>query len=120
MATVTTISVAALVLAAMAKAKDDPPLAEPAGPVTPREPAVPLVTERPVSVARRPVPVPGSYTDAARCVRTLSITTDARGVRIERDMMTRPGRRTWGRHVEAARARLAAANAQEADLLSKP
>lgn len=45
------------------------------------------------------------YTDRAGCVRAVSVTVDASGVRIERDVLTRQGRKKWARQVEATRAR---------------
>lgn len=45
------------------------------------------------------------YTDVTRCVRVVTIETNASGVRIERDVLTRQGRKEWGRRVEAARKR---------------
>lgn len=48
------------------------------------------------------------YTDRARCVRVVTIETDASGVRIERDVLTRQGRKEWARKVEAIRTRCAA------------
>lgn len=46
-----------------------------------------------------------NYTDRARCVRAVTIETNASGVRVERDVLTRQGRKEWARKVEAIRAR---------------
>lgn len=43
------------------------------------------------------------YTDVAGCVRVVDLQIDERGVRIERDVLTRQGRKEWGRRVEAVR-----------------
>ncbi len=58
------------------------------------------------------------HTDRAGCVRTVSVTIDANGVRHERDVLTRQGRKEWARRVEAVRKR-AAARAAELDLIEK-
>lgn len=53
------------------------------------------------------------YTDRARCVRAVTIETDASGVCVERDVLTRQGRKEWARRVEAIRARAAATKGGE-------
>lgn len=58
------------------------------------------------------------YTDRAGCVRAVSVNVDERGVRVERDVLTRQGRKEWGRCVEAVRKR-AAVRAPEVDLIEK-
>lgn len=58
------------------------------------------------------------YTDSAGCVRAVSASVDANGVRHERDVLTRQGRKEWARRVEAVRKR-AAARAAESDLIEK-
>jgi len=47
------------------------------------------------------------YTDVRGCVRVVTVEVDARGVRVERDLLTRQGRKEWARQVEAIRARRA-------------
>lgn len=58
------------------------------------------------------------YTDRAGCVRAVSTSVDASGVRHERDVLTRQGRKEWARRVEAVRKRVAA-HAPESDLIEK-
>jgi hypothetical protein len=47
------------------------------------------------------------YTDVRGCVRVVAVEVDARGVRVERDVLTRQGRKEWARQVEVIRARSA-------------
>lgn len=44
------------------------------------------------------------YTDAAGCVRMVTV-EHVDGVRVERDLLTRQGRKEWARRVEAVRKR---------------
>lgn len=44
------------------------------------------------------------YTDAAGCVRVVTV-DHVDGVRVERDLLTRQGRKEWARKVEAVRRR---------------
>lgn len=45
------------------------------------------------------------YTDASGCVRGVSTELGADGVRRERDLLTRQGRKAWGKRVALATAR---------------
>ena len=47
------------------------------------------------------------YTDVRGCVRAVTVEVDADGVRHERDVLTRQGRKEWARQVETIRARSA-------------
>lgn len=49
------------------------------------------------------------YTDVVGCVRTVVVEIGADGVRRERDELTRQGRKTWARMLEAVRKRAALA-----------
>lgn len=54
------------------------------------------------------------YTDCARCVRNVTIEVGSDGVRRERDLLTRHGRKEWSRRVDSARKRLDESSRKEA------
>lgn len=57
--------------------------------------------------ARNTVSRACQYADVRGCVRAVTVEVGADGVRRERDMLTRQGRKEWARQVEATRARSA-------------
>lgn len=101
------LALAALTASTATTAKDlerrEPQPPEPDGPREPID-AAPAVEH---GCARNTMPRAGQYTDVRGCVRAVTVEVGADGVRHERDLLTRQGRKEWARQVEATRARSA-------------